>query len=201
MSARDEVLARVRSATARRSRPGPDIARGYRTQTDEGIETFCDRLRHYGAQVRQVDKGELDDAVLAALDARGDRCVIGPDGVPDRWLSRVEALRDSPPLDASDLDRADGVITTCAVAIAQTGTIVLDGSTGMGRRALSLVPDHHLCIVGADQIVGSVPQALGRLDPRRALTFISGPSGTVDIEMIRVDGVHGPRHLEVLVSR
>lgn len=97
------------------------------------------------------------------------------------------------------LDAADGVISTCAVAIAQTGTIVLDGSAGMGRRVLSLVPDYHLCVVRADQLVGSVPEALARLEATRPLTFISGPSATVDIEMVRVGGVHGPRRLEVIV--
>jgi L-lactate dehydrogenase complex protein LldG len=126
--------------------------------------------------------------------------VVAPDGVPGSWLEGVEALRDAPPLDPQALDGADGVITTCAVAIAQTGTIVLDGGEGMGRRVLSLVPDYHLCVVRAQRIVGSVPEAIAKLDPTRALTFVSGPSATVDIEMVRVRGVHGPRRLEVVIA-
>jgi L-lactate dehydrogenase complex protein LldG len=144
--------------------------------------------------------GDAGDAIAAALRDHRARRVVAPDGIPDAWLAGVEALRDDPPLDPHALDAADGVVTTCAVAIAQTGTIVLDGAAGMGRRALSLVPDLHVCVVRAEQVVGSIPEALARLDPTRPLTFISGPSATVDIEMVRVQGVHGPRRLEVILS-
>jgi L-lactate dehydrogenase complex protein LldG len=122
--------------------------------------------------------------------------------VPEAWLTGVNALRDDPTLDHDQLDASDGVVTTCALAIAQTGTIVLDGGPGMGRRALTLLPDYHLCVVGADQLVGSVPEAIRVLAkrPTRPLTFISGPSATVDIEMTRVRGVHGPRRFEVIVA-
>jgi L-lactate dehydrogenase complex protein LldG len=123
-----------------------------------------------------------------------------PDGIPEKWTDHLEPMRDEPPLDAHTLDAADGVITTCAVAIAQSGTFILDGGPGMGRRILSLVPDYHLCVVRADQIVGSLPEALAKLEPTRPLTFVSGPSATVDIEMVRVRGVHGPRRLEVIVA-
>ena len=200
MSARADVLSRVRAAIAGGGDgAGQPIPRDYRTRTDDGVETFVDRLRDYGAGTRRVRAAELDDAVRAALKAQGARRVVGPEGLPEAWFSDVEPLADDPPLDAHTLDGADGVITTCAVAIAQTGTIVLDGSSGMGRRALTLVPDYHLCVVAETRIASSVPEALARLEPTRPLTFVSGPSATVDIEMVRVQGVHGPRRLEVLI--
>ena len=200
MSARDDVLRRVRAALAHASTSPRPVPRDHRLRTDDGIETFLDRLRHDGAEARRVAEDQVDEAVGAALRARGVRRVVAPDGIPAAWLQDVEALRDAPPLDPQALDRADGVVTTCAVAIAQSGTIVLDGGPGMGRRALSLLPDLHLCVVRAAQVVGSMPEALPRLDPTRPLTFLSGPSATVDIEMVRVVGVHGPRRLEVVVA-
>ena len=204
MSARDEVLARVRAAIAP-ARSAPDrsapeeIPREYRTRSDDGVEQFIDRLHHYQAQTHRIPAGELDGAVRAILEDRGVRRIAVPDGIPEAWIDRVEPLRDEPPLDAHTLDQADGVITTCTIAVAQSGTIVLDGGLGMGRRILSLVPDYHLCVVRADQLVGSLPEAIAKLEPTRPLTFISGPSATVDIEMVRVRGVHGPRRLEVIL--
>ena len=201
MSAREEILARVRAATApARGATGREVPREYLTHTDDGIDTFIDRLHHYEAKAQRVPEGELDARVRAMLAARAIRRLVAPDGLPDGWLEAVEPLRDTPPLDPHTLNGSDGLISTCAVAIAQTGTIVLDGSAGMGRRILSLVPDYHLCVVRAEQIVGSVPEAIARLEPTRPLTFISGPSATVDIEMVRVGGVHGPRRLEVLIA-
>ena len=102
-------------------------------------------------------------------------------------------------LSVSELDGVDGVITSCAVAIAETGTLILDGSPGQGRRVITLIPDYHLCVVFADQIVADVPDALARLEATRPLTMISGPSATSDIELNRVEGVHGPRTLEVII--
>ena len=198
-SARDEVLARVRDAIGG-DRSAPDVPRDYRAVSDDGIDQFLDRLHHYQAQTHRVSAGELDEAVRAILDERGVRQMAVPDGVPDGWIERVQRLRDDPPLDAQTLDHADGVITTCTIAIAQSGTIILDGGPGMGRRILSLVPDYHLCVVRLDQLVGSLPEAIAKLDPTRPLTFISGPSATVDIEMVRVRGVHGPRRLEVVIA-
>ena len=202
MSAREEILGRVRAATAAvRDAPAVEVPRGYRTSTDDGLDTFLDRLSHMDADVECVERAELDRRVPALLAERGLHRVVVPDGIPGEWVRQVEALHDDPPLDPHALDRADGVLTTCAVAVATTGTIVLDASAGMGRRALSLVPDHHLCVVQAEQLVSSVPEAIAALDPRRPLTFFTGPSATVDIEMERVSGVHGPRTLAVLVAR
>ena len=204
MSARDEVLGRVRAAIAP-ARAAPDrsvpeeIPREYRTRSDDGVEQFIDRLHHYQARTHWIPAGELDDTVRAILDDRGVRRIAVPDGIPDNWVDHLELLRDERVLDAKTLDAVDGVITTCTLAIAQSGTIVLDGGPGMGRRILSLVPDYHLCVVRADQLVGSLPEAIGKLDPTRPLTFISGPSATVDIEMVRVRGVHGPRRLDVVL--
>ena len=200
MSAREEVLVRVRAAIATAGPAAQEVPRQYRTRTDDGVETFIERLHHYEARTRRVSEAQLDDTVRAALRERGVSRVVAPDGLPDAWLEGIEPLRDAPPLDPHTLDRSDGVLSTCALAIAQTGTIVLDGSAGMGRRILSLVPDYHLCVVRAAQIVSSVPEAMARLDRIRPLTFISGPSATVDIEMVRVGGVHGPRRLEVIIA-
>ncbi|MEU4845658.1 LutC/YkgG family protein [Streptomyces gilvosporeus] len=126
--------------------------------------------------------------------------LIVPQGFPAAWLPDGDGTRtDIPPLDVRALDTAGGVLTTCALAIAVTGTIVLDAGPGQGRRALTLLPDYHLCVVRADQIAADVPEALRRLDPRRPLTFISGPSATSDIELERVEGVHGPRTLDVII--
>src|SRR5262249_29402550 len=125
-----------------------------------------------------------------------------PGDLPPGWLpEEIEILRDSPPLTSDELDHCDGVLTGCRLAIAQTGTLVLDGGARQGRRALTLVPDLHICIVLADQIVGLVPEALAQLEKhaRSPITFVSGPSATSDIELSRVEGVHGPRTLIVLV--
>jgi L-lactate dehydrogenase complex protein LldG len=127
----------------------------------------------------------------------GGRVVV-PDGFPDEWLRAVDVVRDTG-LSAQELDALDAVATTCTVAIAETGTIVLDAGPGQGRRALTLVPDHHVVVVRAEQVVAGVPHALGRLDPRRPQTWISGPSATSDIELQRVEGVHGPRRLDVVL--
>jgi L-lactate dehydrogenase complex protein LldG len=200
VNSRDLILERVRAAIAPAQDAPVALDRRYRTDIDDGVDVFVDRLHDYGARTWCVPASELDAGVRAALASEGVRRVVTPAGVPEAWLTGVEPLRDTPPLDPLALDQADGVLTTCAVAIAQTGTIVFDGSAGMGRRILSLLPDRLLCVVRAEQIVGSLPQAIARLDPTRPLTFVSGPSATVDIEMVRVVGVHGPRRLAVVVA-
>ncbi|HUA02357.1 MAG TPA: lactate utilization protein C [Solirubrobacteraceae bacterium] len=199
MSARDEILDRVREALRPAPRPVRDIPRDYRATTQDGLDAFLERLAHYDARAIHTTTTDLDATVRNTLTERQARDVITPDGVPGSWLTTVNQLKDTPPLDNEALDGADGVVTTCALAIAQTGTIVLDGGPGMGRRALTLLPDYHLCVVRTEQIVPSVPEAVSRLDPTRPLTFISGPSATVDIEMVRVKGVHGPRTLDVIL--
>jgi L-lactate dehydrogenase complex protein LldG len=127
-----------------------------------------------------------------------------PDGLPAEWVAGLTAdtrlVHDGPPLSPAELDRVDGVITGCAVAIAETGTVVLDHGPAQGRRALTLVPDFHLVVVRAGQVAADLADALSRLDPARPLTFISGPSATSDIELIRVEGVHGPRTLHILIE-
>jgi L-lactate dehydrogenase complex protein LldG len=204
MSARDEILTRVRNAIGppREQRPAPaPIPRDYRATTDDGLDAFLERLAHYEATAIYTSQDNLDQTIRETLSNRGVRELVAPPGLPESWLADpVTPLRDGdPPLDHDALDQSDGVLTTCALAIAQTGTIVLDGGAGMGRRALTLLPDYHLCVVRAEQLVGSVPEALARLDPTRPLTFVSGPSATVDIEMVRVGGVHGPRTLDVII--
>jgi L-lactate dehydrogenase complex protein LldG len=197
MTAREEILGRVRAAIGRQ--PSNDIPREYRTTTRDGLESFLERLAHYDARAIHTTESELAATIATTLAQRQARDVIAPDGVPGGWLTTVNPIKDTPPLDNDALDGSDGVVTACALAIAQTGTIVLDGSPGMGRRALTLLPDYLVCVVRAEQIVPSVPEALARLTPTSPLTFISGPSATVDIEMVRVKGVHGPRTLDVIL--
>ncbi len=202
MTARDEVLGRIRTAVGE-TPPGPKPAIGrYRTSTGlapAGLAgLLADRLRDYGAAVRLCEPAELGAAVSAALAERGARRVVVPPGLEVPLPGGVETVTDDA-LSAAELDAFDGVVTSAAAAVAETGTIVLDGSPGQGRRALTLVPDYHLCVLRADQVVGLVPEAVALLDPARPLTLISGPSATSDIELDRVQGVHGPRTLEVIL--
>ena len=214
MNAREEVLARI--AAAHRIAPPSelgyeDISREYRTTSDSETaqltELLIDRLVDYRALVRESSVDDLAATIDAALGERGTLRVVAPAGLDPSWTANVaaELLTDGAfgedQLSVSQLDAADGVITGCAVAIAETGTLVLDGSPDQGRRVLTLIPDYHLCVVFPDQIVGDVPQALARLEATRPLTMISGPSATSDIELNRVEGVHGPRTLEVIIVR
>lgn len=206
MNARDEVLDRVRRALA--DRPEPLAAeRTYRlagsasTGSAALVDLLAGRLTDYRATVHHASEETVPAVVAECLASRGVHRLVVPAGFPSAWLAAtdVDLVADEPPLTAHDLDAVDGVVTTCTSAVAETGTIVLDGAAGQGRRALSLVPDYHLVIVRTDQVVAGVPDAIAELEPTRPATWISGPSATSDIELVRVEGVHGPRTLEVVV--
>ena len=213
--AKETILWRIRHATRdvpQDERPEDvPVERGYRKEDDadreEIVERFAENVAEYKAEVRRVTEDELPDAIEEALRRRGVRRLVVPPYLPREWIPEgVDALRDAarPRLTNEELDKSDGVLTGCALGIAQTGTIVLDSGRAQGRRALTLLPYYHLCVVRENQIVGLVPEAFANLeetvkDEGRAVTFISGPSATSDIELNRVEGVHGPRTLEVLI--
>jgi L-lactate dehydrogenase complex protein LldG len=204
-SARSVVLERIRAAIAD-APPPVEIPRAYETTLAAGtdvVERFHERVADYRANVHRVDDIQLPGAIARVLAGHDASRIVVPSGVPAAWFgmmgSGFEPVTDDPPLSHADLDAIDGVLTGCAVAIAETGTIVLDAGPAQGRRALSLLPDLHVCVVMSDQIVGTVAQGLRRLDPTKPLTWISGPSATSDIELRRVEGVHGPRRLEVVI--
>ncbi|WP_227998977.1 LutC/YkgG family protein [Nocardia australiensis] len=198
MSGRSEILERIRRATGSSPATVP-VPRDYDRAGSDGpadVARFAAAVDDYRAQVFRIKRKEIATTVrsLLAADAR----IVIPSDLPAEWLPAVDVLIDNN-LPVSLLDEVDAVVTGCAVGIAATGTIVLDAGVAQGRRVLTLVPDHHICIVFADQLVETVPQAFMVLDPRRPLTFISGPSATSDIELNRVEGVHGPRVLDVLI--
>lgn len=211
MSSRELILGRVRRALADvRQDDVPyeeALDRGYlREHGDRSVERTVDllaeNLADYRALVHRCTDEELPELLMRLLAERGARTVLVPPGLPPYWLKAADATRvhDRAASTPHELDRVDSVVTACAVAVAETGTIVLDGSPDQGRRRITLVPDHHICVVRVpDQVVSSVPQALERLTPGRPLTWISGPSATSDIELDRVEGVHGPRTLEVVL--
>ena len=193
-AARDEILARIRAVERT---PPPALDRGYRRAGSRShaskVKLFAERVADYRADVHVV--ASVSDAAASVCRGR----VGVPPGLPAPWRpSNVEIVEDHG-LSARELDALDGVLTGCTVAIAETGTIVLSGGETEGRRALSLVPDLHVCVVCTRQIVELVPEALAAVDPRRPLTLVSGPSATSDIELSRVEGVHGPRTLVVLI--
>jgi len=208
MTARDEVLSRIRTALG----PGVaalDVPRDYhgpgsgpRTGHADVVARFCERAAEYRATVRRVRPGQLAEAVSEACREHGATRIAVPPGAPHD-LPGLELVVDDPPIPARALDRLDGVLTGSALAIADTGTVVLDGGAESGRRALTLVPDLHICLVAAGRIHASVPDTIAALAPAvadgRPLTFVSGPSATSDIELERVEGVHGPRNLVILV--
>ncbi len=194
MSAREEILRAVREAVA--TAPEPPVARVPRRTPDPGADVvalFAERVADYRAVVERCAPADLAARVSAAL-PEGARVVV-PHGLD---LDVPGAVVDTD-LSAADLDALDAVVTRARLGIAETGTIVLDHGPGQGRRAITLVPDRHVCIVDATQIVADVPDAFDVLDTSRPLTWVSGPSATSDIELDRVEGVHGPRNLHVIV--
>lgn len=200
MSDREQILGRIRAALADvdRSADRPldhtAMPAAPRVRVDRDlVSVFAERVEDYRATVTRCAAADLDAALAAALPA-GVRVVVPPGLSVEVAGAVVDAG-----LPAAELDTVDAVVTEAAVAIAETGTIVLDHGSGQGRRALSLVPDHHICLVRLDQIVADVPDAIALLDPSRPLTWISGPSATSDIELERVEGVHGPRRLHILI--
>jgi L-lactate dehydrogenase complex protein LldG len=194
MTAREEILARVRSALVDApAASAASVARRTPRSPRDVVELFCVRVGDYRATVERCSSEELSERVLTAL-GDGVRVVV-PAGL---GLDVPRAVVDDG-LSATDLDALDAVVTRARLAIAETGTIVLDHGPGQGRRAITLVPDHHVCVVEASQVVADVPEAIAALDASRPLTWVSGPSATSDIELDRVEGVHGPRRLHVIV--
>jgi L-lactate dehydrogenase complex protein LldG len=196
--ARDEILADVRRALASADRPPVTVPRGYRdtAPVDPGelADLFAARVADYEATVVRCSADEVADRIADAVQGMGR--VVVPDGLP--W--DVPGAGPDEELSSADLDHVDAVVTGATLGIAVTGTIVLSHGPGEGRRALTLVPDVHVCVVRVDQVVADVPDAFARLDPARPTTWISGPSATSDIELDRVEGVHGPRTLHVVLA-
>lgn len=211
MTARDAILARVRNALAdvpQAERPNDvPVPRAYREREPGGtVERLLERVRDYGATVRAVTPDGVATAVGDACRERGVTRLVVPEDVPAAWLPRpIEAVAERG-VDLDALDRIGAALTGCALAIAETGTIVFDAGPRQGRRVLTLVVDVHVCVVEESQIVDGVPAAFRRLAPElrsthRPLTFVSGPSATSDIEFSRVEGVHGPRRFDLVVAR
>jgi L-lactate dehydrogenase complex protein LldG len=211
VSSRDLILGRVRRALADVPRDDTPyeqaIERGYLREhggrsVEQTVDLLAENLADYRALVHRCAAAELAGTIAGLLAGHGSTSVVVPAGLDEAWLAATEVTRvpDRAEDTSGELDRVDSVVTACALAIAETGTLVLDGGPDQGRRRITLVPDHHICVVRVpDQVVSSVPQALERLDPTRPLTWISGPSATSDIELDRVEGVHGPRTLEVVL--
>jgi L-lactate dehydrogenase complex protein LldG len=214
VSSRERILGRVRRALAdvppddtpyEEAVPRPYLRRHGDRDVAGTADLLAANLADYRAVVHRSDTAGLPGLIAHLLAQRGSASVLVPPGLDPAWLAdtdtditRVADRAESTP---GELDRVDSVVTGCAVAIAETGTIVLDGSPDQGRRRITLIPDHHICVVRVPgQVVSSVPEALERLTPSRPLTWISGPSATSDIELDRVEGVHGPRTLEVVLA-
>ncbi|MGB7759199.1 MAG: lactate utilization protein C [Bryobacteraceae bacterium] len=208
--ARQEILDRIRKATGgpgNRATEYAAIPREYRREggmaAEARLELFAARLYEYGASVYRCTAAQIADAVAQALNARRRSAIVVSHGVPASWLPDGFEFVEDAALSYTALDQSNGVLTGCEAAVAFTGTIILRHGPGQARRAVTLVPDYHLCVVRAEQVVETLPEAIRRVEEFRAapLTTISGPSATSDIEMTRVKGVHGPRTLDVVLVR
>jgi L-lactate dehydrogenase complex protein LldG len=198
--AKHEILKRVRAAIGQAEPPAP-LLRNYRHSGTVSLEEFIEKLRDYNAQVYTCTEATLPQSIAEAITVRHKRSLLIPPGFPVAWLpAGFDFIRDRG-LDYDTLDRSEGALTACTAAISMTGTIILSHSETEGRRALTLIPDYHLCIVHAKQTVETVPEGIRRLRDlqTRPITTISGPSATADIEMTRIKGVHGPRTLDVIL--
>ncbi len=215
MSAREEILGRIRAATADVTETDPvldvpvDWAYGQPTPLDDVLDTFVENIEEYGARIVRTPASGTSAAVVAALQELGTKSVVLPRGIPAAWSDAaqqagLEIVRDDPPLTHAELNRIDAVLTGSGISVAETGTICLDHREDQGRRALTLVPYRHVCVVPADTVVSDVPEAVARLKGAVVeglpLTWISGGSATSDIELARVEGVHGPRRLFVVLE-
>ncbi|MBW3084596.1 Lactate utilization protein C [Austwickia sp. TVS 96-490-7B] len=213
--AKDIILGRIRTALrdVHESDPALDVPVDWTyhqpTAMPDVLERFVERVEDYKARVVRTDAAGVPGCIAEALVESGIRSVVLPGGLDARWCAAVRGtgaavLRDEPLLTQTELDRIGAVVTAAAVGVAETGTIMLDHGPDQGRRALSLVPDMHICVVRSEQVVSDIPEAVGRLGAAlregRPATWISGPSATSDIELSRVEGVHGPRTLWVILQ-
>jgi L-lactate dehydrogenase complex protein LldG len=206
-ASRELILRRIRSSLGEHAGAAVTIPREYQRrgtlEREARVAMLCERIGDYRARVRRCAVAELGEVIAEEFEAQGARRICVPAGIPAEWRSGEFEWLPEEELDLAALDRVDGVLTGCTLAIAQTGTIALSAGAGEGRRAISLVPDLHLCVIEEEQVVETVPEAIAALgEPAgrgRPITLISGPSATSDIELDRVEGVHGPRRLIVIV--
>lgn len=211
MSARDEILERVRKATVDLRETEAEVEWVYNQPTpmEDVLDVFEENILDYKAWIQRATAAHVPEAIVTALRELGASSVVVPDGIDPAWVEGLERaemtiVRDDPPLSHEQLNEIDAVLTGCAVAGADSGTICLDHAPDQGRRALTLVPDRHICVVRAEDVVSDIPEVVTRLKPAAVagnpITWISGGSATSDIELSRVEGVHGPRQLFVILQ-
>jgi L-lactate dehydrogenase complex protein LldG len=204
---RESVLGRVRSALSQNEigTAPSDQPRAYRhiglLTVEQRLQLFENRLHEYGARVFHAREQEIEQEISEVLLGGGKTKLVHPAGIPASWLSDSVAWSVDKNLPFADLERFDGVLTGATAAVAESGSIVLQHGPREGRRALTLLPDYHLCVVYESQVIETLPECFERLlkSPAQPTTFISGPSATADIEMTRIKGVHGPRFLDVVL--
>ena len=199
--AREAILGRIRAVAPAGQPPSARPAYRRSLELDRAglVALFAERVADYDVTVHLTTSGALAAVVGDACRAHGAERLAVPQDLPDGWRPDGIVLVPDDGLAGAELDAVDGALTGCVLAIAETGTIVLDSGPTQGRRALTLIPDLHVCVVFADRVVGTVPEAFDRISVERPVTFVSGPSATSDIELSRVRGVHGPRRLDVIV--